>query len=518
MRILHVIDMGTTCGGAERLVAGLTAAQRALGNEVRVLSTDLPGSGTVFSDVRWPCPPPRGAWQRVLRQFRNPPAGTALAGLVRDWRPDVVHLHTITLIAPSSMRALARTPTVLTLHGHEPYLRGTVRWCIPGRYFHPTAILRDRLTRRGHAAMLAVQWVIGPRWRRALRVVEVVMAPSRYLAEMAARDFGEVRVVPNGGGLAGRTDPPPTGDGPRLLFFGRLEELKGVQVLLVALPTVLVDHPGARLVVCGSGPMEPELRRMADALGLGHAVEFVGWLDGDGLAARLAAAQIVVVPSMWPEAFGLTCLEALASGRAVVASSVGGLPDLVRNGETGLLVAPGDSIALAAAVKRLAADEPLRRRLGRAGRTLAAQYTMDRHAEAVHAAYRDALSRAGRPGDPSAGTGEVAVNQAGADASRRRAPIAVAERTAAPARDALKNSPMRRSAMLLLVAVLAADGLLCRHSGADRGAPAYRPDSARRPPDPAPVPLQPESSPAPGAARDGRGPAPRRHTVTRRSA
>jgi glycosyltransferase involved in cell wall biosynthesis len=464
MRILHVIDMGTTCGGAERLVSGLAAAQRAAGNEVRVLSTDLPSSGVVFSDVRWPCTPPRGLGQRVLRQFRNPPAAAALAGLVRGWRPDVVHLHTITLTAPSSMRALARTPTVLTLHGHEPYLRGTVRWCIPDRYFHPTAILRDRLTRRGHVAMLAVQWVIGPRWRRALRVVDVVMAPSRYLAELAARDFGEVRVVPNGGGVAGRAEPPPSDDGPRLLFFGRLEELKGVQVLLAALPAVLVRHPGTRLVVCGSGPMEPELRRMADALGLRPSVEFVGWLDSEGLAAQLAAAQIVVVPSMWPEAFGLTCLEALASGRPVVASAVGGLPDLVREGETGLLVAPGDSIALAAAVSRLAGDEPLRRRLGRAGRVLAADYTMDRHAAAVLAAYREALARAGHADDRSPGTGGVTAGPAGTEVSRRRVPGPAGKRTPAPHQHVLKHSPVRRSAMLLIVTALFAAEIATRRS------------------------------------------------------
>jgi glycosyltransferase involved in cell wall biosynthesis len=441
VRILHVIDMGTTCGGAERLVSGLAAAQREQGHEVRVLSTDLPGSGLVFSDVRWPCRPPRGPVQRVLRQFRNPAAAAALTGLVRDWRPDVVHLHTVTLVAPSSLRALARTPAVLTLHGHEPYLRGTVRWCIPDRYFHPTAILRDRLTRRGHVAMLAVQWVIGPRWRRALRVVEVVMAPSRYLAGMAARDFGDVRVVPNGGGVAGRTGPPPAGDGPRLLFFGRLEELKGVQVLLAALPAVLVEHPAARLVVCGSGPMDPELRRMAAALGLAHAVEFVGWLDGDGLAARLDAAQIVVVPSLWPEAFGLTCLEALASGRPVIASAVGGLPDLVRDGETGVLVAPGDSIALAAAITRLSGDEPLQRRLARAGRALAADYTMDRHAEAIAAAYREAVARAGRP------PAEDLV-------SRRRPPAPPGR----PAADVLR-SPARRSAILVVATALLAEQL-----------------------------------------------------------
>lgn len=443
MRILHVIDMGTTCGGAERLVAGLAAAQRAGGNEVRVLSTDLPGSGTIYSDVRWPYTPPSGGWQRAVRQFRNPSARAVLALLVRDWRPDIVHLHTITLMAPSSLRPLAGTATVLTLHGHEPYLRDTVRWCIPDRYFRPAAILRDRLTPLGHVAMLAVQRVIGPRWRRALRVVEVVTAPSQYLAGTAARDFGQVRVVPNGGGVVGRTDlPPASGDGPRLLFFGRLEELKGVQVLLAALPAVLAEHPGGRLVVCGSGPMEPQLRRMADALGLGHAVEFAGWLDADRLADRLAAAQIVVVPSMWPEAFGLTCLEALASGRAVVASAVGGLPDLVRDGETGLLVPPGDSVALAAAVKRLAADEALRRRLGRAGRALAAEYTMDRHVGAVLAAYLEALALTDRSAafPPEVGPRLRAVSAAAEEPVPATSRECAQERSMAPVGDA----PARR--------------------------------------------------------------------------
>jgi glycosyltransferase involved in cell wall biosynthesis len=397
VRILHVIDMGTTCGGAERLVAGLAAAQRALGHQVRVLSTDLPGNGAVFSDVRWPYTLPSGMLRRAVRQFRNPAARAALAAQVRDWRPDVVHLHTITLIAPSSVRSLARTPTVLTLHGPEPYLRRMVRWSMPDRYFRPSAVLRDRLNHRGRVAMLALQWVIGPRWRRALRRVDVVTAPSAYLAGMAAPDFRDVRVVPNGGGVAGRTDLPPSGAGPGLLFSGRLEEFKGVQVLLAAMPAVLAEHPTARLVVCGRGPTEPELRRMTDTLGVGAAVEFAGWLDAGGLAARLAAAQIVVVPSLWPEAFGLTCLEALTSGRAVVAADLGGLPDLVRDGETGLLVPPGDSVALAAAVNRLAADEPLRRRLGRAGRALAAGYTVDRHAGAVLDVYRQALARSGRP-------------------------------------------------------------------------------------------------------------------------
>ncbi len=369
MRILHVIDMGAACGGAERLVAGLVATQRAAGHEVCVLSSDLPASGDRFSDVSWHrVDPSVSVRTRISRQLRNPEAHAALAGLVERWHPDVVHLHTILLMTPGSLHALHRTPTVQTIHGPELYVRASARWCLPPRYFHHDEALEHRLalTWRGRLALAGAHWLLAPLWRRALRVVDIRTAPSAFQAGLVAPDLGPTVVVPNGiarpdpaGYAAGRPAGPP---------------------------------PGPR-TICGSGSREPWLRRMVADLSLTSAVALVGWLGEHELARRLATADVVVVPSLWPEAFALSCLEALSVGTPVVAAAVGALPDLVRDGQTGLLVPPGDAAALAAAVCRLLADGPLRRRLGEAGRRLAAGYTLSAHAAAVQAVYADAISR-----------------------------------------------------------------------------------------------------------------------------
>jgi glycosyltransferase involved in cell wall biosynthesis len=184
---------------------------------------------------------------------------------------------------------------------------------------------------------------------------------------------------------------------------GRLEDVKGVQVLLAALPVILAAYPGTRLTVLGTGSMDDHLRRLADELGVGPAVSWGGWSPPAAMAAALAAADIAVVPSIWPESFGLTALEALAAGCAVVAADSGGLPDLVRPGETGLLVPPGDAPALAEAVLLLLADPALRARLAAAATRLADRLTLTAYAEAVYAAYRDAgaADRTTRPAAPT---------------------------------------------------------------------------------------------------------------------
>lgn len=401
MRILHVINLGTTCGGAERLVAAVARAQRANGHDVLVLASDRPGSGQTYSDVTWHEPNPRtGVLGRFVRQLRNPPAGVALRELVERWRPDVVHLHTILLVSPRSLRVLARTPTVLTVHGPEIYLGPTARWCLQPRYFR-AGPETDQLTWPGRLALLVAYVVFGPLWRRALRVVDVRIAPSAHQARLATPALGPTRVIPNTlvdtevrrpAGRAGGA-----GSQPRLLFLGRLERAKGPQVLLDAMPAVLAEHPDTLLAVCGSGPQQEALRAQIAALGLAGSVELTGWLEPAELGGRLAAADVVVVPSLRPESYGLACAEALAAGKPVVASALGALPDLVWPERTGLLVAPGDVAGLAAAINRLLADEALRARLGAAGRELTSGCTLAAHLELLSAAYRDAIEHAGRP-------------------------------------------------------------------------------------------------------------------------
>jgi glycosyltransferase involved in cell wall biosynthesis len=164
-----------------------------------------------------------------------------------------------------------------------------------------------------------------------------------------------------------------------VVVLGALTRRKGHAILLRAAATV----PGLRYVFCGDGEEAPALERAA--AGLAGAVRFAGFRRD--IPACLAAADIVAVPSL-QEGLGVAALEAMAAARPVVASRVGGLAEAVVDGETGLLVPPGEPAALAAALGRLARDLDLRARLGEAGRArVRARYTSARMAEGTLACY-----------------------------------------------------------------------------------------------------------------------------------
>lgn len=211
--------------------------------------------------------------------------------------------------------------------------------------------------------------------RLVLRRARLVVCPSTALAESAWRlGATEVRVIPSGIDL-----PAVVGDEaepPEVLYAGRLSPEKGVRELMAA-------SRGLNLVVAGDGPLRAAV---PTALGM---------LPHGELQRLYARAAVVVCPSL-REGFGVVCAEAMAHGRPVVASAVGGLLDLVADGETGILVRPGDPAALRAAIDSLLADRELRRRLGRAGRErIAERFSWERATGATLAAYREALLRRG---------------------------------------------------------------------------------------------------------------------------
>ena len=163
--------------------------------------------------------------------------------------------------------------------------------------------------------------------------------------------------------------------GTTVLYVGRLDRSsawKGVEVLIRSFAAVHAARPAARLRIVGSGDAVPEHRRHAHALGIADAVSFSGALRGSELRGAYARARVLVLPSLTDaESFGMTLVEAMATGRPVIGSAVGGIPDVVTEGETGLLVPPGDATALAAACTRLLDSDALCARLGAAGRRVA---------------------------------------------------------------------------------------------------------------------------------------------------
>lgn len=208
--------------------------------------------------------------------------------------------------------------------------------------------------------------------RHVLLKAAIVVAPSNALAE-AVRSLGvpDVRVIPGGVDLPDAVEAEA--EPPSVLYAGRLSPEKGVLELVEA-------ADGIPLVVAGDGPLRA---RVPGALG------FVPHEDLERLYGR---AAVVACPS-YREGFGVACAEAMAHGRPVVASAVGGLLDLVEDGETGILVPPGDVAALRAALRRLLDDPALRRRMGDAGRArVRERFSWEAVTEATLAAYRDALA------------------------------------------------------------------------------------------------------------------------------
>jgi len=210
--------------------------------------------------------------------------------------------------------------------------------------------------------------VARPILRRARLVIAASKALAHEAAELGAR---EVRVIPSG--IDVPSDVAEPADPPEVLYAGRLSAEKGIRELVEA-------AAGMNLVVAGDGPLRDEVPGA------------LGFVPHDELLGLYARASVVACPSH-REGFGVVCAEAMAHGRAVVAGAVGGLLDLVVDGQTGLLVPPRDPAALRAALERLLSDAELRGRLGLAGRDRVRRLlSWKTVTDATIAAYREALA------------------------------------------------------------------------------------------------------------------------------
>jgi glycogen(starch) synthase len=242
----------------------------------------------------------------------------------------------------------------------------------------------ERLTRSSHACPLLISMRVAPNLPTAgadsllatsLLSAAWVTANSQAIADdlrrLAPRAAARISVIMNG--LA---EPPlapaalPT-DPPVVVCLGRLVADKGFDVALDAFAHVIQRVPAARLILAGDGPEREALSERTAQLGLQGAVEFAGWVAPEQVPALMNRATVVVVPSRVREAFGLVALEAALMARPVVATRVGGLPEVVLDGETGLLVASEQPQEMARAICSLLVSSEYATALGARGRNLA---------------------------------------------------------------------------------------------------------------------------------------------------
>ena len=310
-----------------RFVADAVERLRGQGVRVEVVHPALRGEGGLVAKLR------RRPWLAPSFVYRSVRA-------LRRADCDLVHAH---WLLSGAIAVLARKPFVLTLHGSGS----------------AGAFSDLELARRAPRLVAAIV----TRARLLICVSESLAAAAR---SCGARD---VRVIPNGVEIPDETgvDAEPL----EILYAGRLSPEKGIEELAEA-------FRGHNLVVAGDGPLR-ELVPQA-----------LGFLSPAELAERYRRAAVVVCPSR-SEGFGVVCAEAMAHGKPVVATSVGGLKELVRHARTGFLVEPRNPAALRVAVNLLLGDEELRRRLGANARAEAARFAWPAVTEATVDAYHSAL-------------------------------------------------------------------------------------------------------------------------------
>ncbi|QIN82493.1 glycosyltransferase [Rubrobacter tropicus] len=258
-----------------------------------------------------------------------------------------------------------------------------------------------RATGLGELASRAERWTV----TRADAVLTVSELLKDYAVSLGAEP-GRVHVVPNGvdagrfypgGPERGLRERWGLGEGPVLGFVGGLRPWHGVEVLPALLERLKRAHPDARLVVAGDGPLRKELERDAGERGMRESVVFTGSLPHEDVAPLIRLFDVALAPYPRPDHdfyfSPLKLFEYMACGVPVVAAALGQIPEVVRDGETGLLYPPDDRDALASACDRLLSDPDLRRRIGSAAaKEVHNRYTWDKNAERVAAVATDLIS------------------------------------------------------------------------------------------------------------------------------
>jgi glycosyltransferase involved in cell wall biosynthesis len=185
-----------------------------------------------------------------------------------------------------------------------------------------------------------------------------------------------------------------------ILYAGRFDLGKGIEYLIEAIPSIVKNHDNCSFVFVGDGPIRPHTEKLAKKLGVSKHIIFEGFVPYSSISKYYQQCDIVVVPSVWHEPFGRSVIEAMACGKPVVATKVGGIPELVKENETGLLVEPASSEELAKGLIALICDEKLRVRMGMMGRRVAKEkYNTEVSAGNVLRVYENILARGRLYGD-----------------------------------------------------------------------------------------------------------------------
>ena len=410
MKILMVDKYYFVKGGAERYLFELTEVLQANGHTVIPFAMQHPDNfETEYEDdfvdnIEYAM---NSVWQKAASFFKisgrmiySVQARQRLERLIARERPDVAHLHMIDhQLSPSILHALKKykVPAIQTVHQYKlvcpnyrlynPRTAQICEKCLRGSFYHPI-IERCHKDSAIAGLLIAVESYLH-RWMKIYeKNIDIFHVPSRFMGQKmreAGIARGKIRHLP----YTIKIDKfkPHYKSKPYVLYFGRLSDEKGILTLLHAMK----DLPQAHLHVVGDGPQEPQLRSFVQEHGLKN-ISFLGKKSGGELARLVQEARMIVVPSEWYDNSPLVIYEAMAYGKPVIATRLGGMPELIIEGETGLLFDAGNAEQLAEKIRHLWDRPELAERFGVAARAKAEQeFDPAAHYDIVHSWYQELL-------------------------------------------------------------------------------------------------------------------------------
>lgn len=372
MKILQVNKYHYARGGADIFYLDLGERLAEAGNEVAYFSMQhplnipSPWSKYFVSRVSFNTDLHKYALKIPGRTIYSVEARKRFAKLLDDFQPDIIHVHNIyhhlspSILLEASKRGI---PTVMHAHdyklvcpNHSLFVDGQpCQRCIPGKYYNCAIHRCIKKSVTGSLLASLEMYLHNTVFDLYRKHLKAVIAPSRFMKQiLLAGGWPEEQVVVINNSFQPISPILESANERKayFLFFGRLSAEKGIAVAIKAISKV----NDAQLVIAGDGDEADDLRALAEQLKLSERVKFVGQKDKEGIRQLIQGAIAVIIPSIWYENFPLSALESLSLGTPVIASDIGGLPEIVNEGN-GLLVPANDSAALAEAINRIQNNE-----------------------------------------------------------------------------------------------------------------------------------------------------------------
>lgn len=405
MKIIQANKFYYQRGGAESYMLALCDWLTRQGHEVIPFATQHPENFPTPFDRYFPSQFPQlfkgglgGVAQRAhtfARMLYSLEARRKLATLIVEQKPDLCHLHNIyTQISPSILHTLSdrKIPVVMTVHDHHlisPQYNISAPGC--GEDYRDVGLIRGTFSRfHKHSRMASFAQVAAYKFHRLIRVyekhVDLFMTPSTYMKrQLIAGGFPADKIRVNPYGIEADSIEPSYQHEGYFLFVGRLSEEKGIETI-VHIAKLL---PDISFKIVGRGPHMEYLHRLAIDV---PNVEFTGFRSGDELKALYRGACAVLLPSRVHEVFPLVLLEAMATGKPVIASHVGGVGEIVEDGVNGFLLHPTDLHSWTEAVMRLFYDSDLQFIQSRSARsTVEHKFSSKNHFQRLMQIYQEVI-------------------------------------------------------------------------------------------------------------------------------